>query len=395
MDTIPLLISIASILSLALTALMIWYAYSPLPVAVDVCLIALAGGVLSLAGSIAALVMSRQLWLLLILLMSLGGIIWSVFLRWFIYRKTPVVVNTDGRKLSGTLYFPVGQGFFPTVVFLPGPGQSTRLDWREQAKLLCRHKVAALVYDKRGCGESTGTSCFHSFAALADDTASMISAASSLMMVDPQKIALWAYDEGGWVAPLVVERVSSIAGVVLVSATHRTPADHILNCVHHALKSVGASALVIEGALRFQRRIFAYLRSGGGSTETFKAELEHAAEYPWYDIIQRFSFLADEDAQDWLQSVMDYNPEPRWQWVLCPVLAIAGGQDHILKFYKTQYILRKALKKRGNTQFSACVLNKMRHHPHQWWLPWKVLPPRYAPGYKKCLLRWIRQTLLD
>lgn len=393
MDLIPLFVAVAAFLSLGLVYLMIWYEYSPLAVGIDPRLVAVLAGFLSFILMVGWFVLAPSVWAPLFALLALGGMAWGVVLRWFTYRRIPIRVQNGEAILSGTLYTPLGDGLFPAVVFLPEPGNATRVDFQEMAKLLCRHKIAALVYDKRGCGESTGDGTKHTFDTLADDAAEMIWAATGCMMIDPQRVGLWAYDAGGWIAPLVAERVPGLACMVLVSITHLSPADQALFQMRQALVSAGFSQSAINQALGFQRRIFAYHRSGGEATQTFQAEIDNARWQPWFSVLQYFDHLEKPGAYVWWRSVMDYHPEPRWQWVSCPVLLVSGGQDPKMPVAETHYTLRKALKKRGNLDFKTCVLKKMGHQPLDWWLVDKLLPPRYPPGFRRCALNWLSRHL--
>ena len=60
-------------------------------------------------------------------------------------------------RLAGTLYLPLSGPPAPAVVFVHGAGPAVRGDrYHELARHFARKGVAALIYDKRGCGESTG-----------------------------------------------------------------------------------------------------------------------------------------------------------------------------------------------------------------------------------------------
>jgi hypothetical protein len=392
METISVFVAIAAGLSLLLAVLMIWYEYSPLAVAMDTRIVAVIFGLLSLILNVVWRVLAAGFLPVLLAFFALASLFWGIFLKWFTYHNIPVKVDCgDGVLLSGTLYYPVGKGFFPALVFLPDPQKPNPLDFQEQAKLLCRNKVAALVYDQRGSGASTGESGRHTYHTLAGDAAEMISAVRSIMWIDPRQVGLFAFGEAGWVAPLVVEKVPDLAGLVLVAVTHLSPAEQALHRIRQILAEAGFSQDDIHQALRFQRRILAYHRSGGEDTQTFQAEIDHAAGYPWFSVLEYFANLGDPGAYDWWRSVMDFNPEPRWQWIACPVLAISGRADRLFPVMEAHAVLRRALQKRGNRRFKSCLLPRMGHSLLDWWTPGKILPPRYPSGYRKCLLRWIDQ----
>jgi dienelactone hydrolase len=69
----------------------------------------------------------------------------------------PVVIDTEGARLAGTIYLP--EDAHPPVaaaVLVHGSGRTTREDMRGVRAHLNAMGVAVLAYDKRGVGESTG-----------------------------------------------------------------------------------------------------------------------------------------------------------------------------------------------------------------------------------------------
>ena len=67
------------------------------------------------------------------------------------------VVFHDGEvALAGTILLPAGAGPRPGVVFLHGSGAEGRWASRFLATRFAARGVAALIYDKRGAGASTG-----------------------------------------------------------------------------------------------------------------------------------------------------------------------------------------------------------------------------------------------
>lgn len=71
-------------------------------------------------------------------------------------REDEVTFASGPVTLSGTIVSPAGAGPFPGIVFLHGSGPEGRWASRYLAHEFARHGVAALIYDKRGVGRSTG-----------------------------------------------------------------------------------------------------------------------------------------------------------------------------------------------------------------------------------------------
>lgn len=91
------------------------------------------------------------------------------------YTSEAVTFRNGAVTLSGSLYVPTTPGKHPAIVFLQGSGPEIR--WganRFWSDYFARRGVAALIYDKRGSGESTGDWKTSTFDDLANDAAAAI-----------------------------------------------------------------------------------------------------------------------------------------------------------------------------------------------------------------------------
>src|SRR4029078_58054 len=72
------------------------------------------------------------------------------------FEEHPVEFQNHDVKLAGSLLLPRSEVPFPAVVFVHGAGQQTREPYREAGEYFARQGIAALIYDKRGVGQSGG-----------------------------------------------------------------------------------------------------------------------------------------------------------------------------------------------------------------------------------------------
>jgi predicted nucleic acid-binding Zn ribbon protein len=72
------------------------------------------------------------------------------------FRQREVEFGDGEVSLSGTIVLPASEDPHPGVVIVHGSGPLTRRVPRYMAELFAHRGIAALVYDKRGTGESTG-----------------------------------------------------------------------------------------------------------------------------------------------------------------------------------------------------------------------------------------------
>lgn len=124
--------------------------------------------------------------------------------------------------LRGTIYLPLGHGPFPAVMLHFGSNRWSRpiisinliTVWLDQG-------IAVLAYDKRGVGESGGACCPVSdpsyFPLLASDLTSGIAALQMYPDIDPNRIGLYGFSQGGWVVPEAAARSPSVAFTVIGS----------------------------------------------------------------------------------------------------------------------------------------------------------------------------------
>jgi alpha-beta hydrolase superfamily lysophospholipase len=128
-------------------------------------------------------------------------------------------------KLAGTVVSPRGRGPFPAIVFIHGSGPDSRENYRGQAIWFARHGVAALIYDKRGVGGSSGDWRYVHFSDLADDAMAAVQLLRSRPDIRRDRVGFWGGSNGGWVAPLAASRDSSVAFVITVSGAAWPPAE--------------------------------------------------------------------------------------------------------------------------------------------------------------------------
>jgi pimeloyl-ACP methyl ester carboxylesterase len=131
-------------------------------------------------------------------------------------------VSGDAR-LSYRIDLPAGSPPFPAVVLGHGSGRLTKDDMRWLASGFVRHGYAALSYDKRGVGQSTGeysgvgvTNSERMFALLAGDMVAAVSVLRADPRIDRARIGLAGNSQAGWFVP-VAAIDSNAAFIVLVS----------------------------------------------------------------------------------------------------------------------------------------------------------------------------------
>lgn len=120
----------------------------------------------------------------------------------------------DGVTFYGQLHLPDGKGPHPAMVLVHGSGRSAGTDMFYNADFFAGNGIATLVFDKRGTGQSGGKFTFD-FHVLAEDLLAGVKYLRNRSEIDPDRIGLSGYSQGGWVAPLAASKDPGIRCVIV------------------------------------------------------------------------------------------------------------------------------------------------------------------------------------
>lgn len=369
----------------------VWFEFTPVAAIAETRSVAL---VASLAAIVLALVpvlrrkdSARWLWALAIVV-GLGSAIWATVLLFFTYHQEDVRFRSGEVELAGTLYRPRSEGRHPAVVFLHGSGEQRRKEFAYHAKLFARHGIAALIYDKRGAGESTGKTYDTDYRGYAEDAAAAVRHLGARGDVRSGCVGVYGHSEGGWVASILgSEILNDLAFVIVSSTTPWTPAQQVLYETETQVRQAGFPPADGTRALALQRRVLEYQRSGA-SAKTLPADLSAASSEPWFQSAELPDELYALEEYAWWRGVMDFDSVPHWKRVRTAVLAISGGRDANSDVRVSQETIARALSEGGNRDFTGVIFPQMEHGGVEWWLPFRMPPPRFPRGLSELLVTW-------
>jgi uncharacterized protein len=142
------------------------------------------------------------------------------------YTATDVRIPApEGHVLAGTLTLPAhARGRLPAIVLVSGiskhernHGQPPLVVFRDIADVLGRAGIAALRVDDRGVGASTGDYPSATTLTEAKDVHTEIAWLRARTDIDPRRVAVVGYSEGGLIAPIVASEDPTIAAAVLLA----------------------------------------------------------------------------------------------------------------------------------------------------------------------------------
>ena len=293
------------------------------------------------------------------------------------------ITFTNGAvTLAGSLLLPPSGKSVPAVVFLHGSGAEGRWASRFLATQLARTGTAALIFDKRGVGKSTGDWRKAGIEDLAADGAAAVARLREEPRVDGQRVGIHGHSQGGTLAPLVAARSKHVA-FVIGSAAAGVPTDSteifsVLNSVlpkaRNAADSANARVYVSElVAVAYHGRSWAKLDS----------IVAVSSGEPWF-----FAPPAPENSYWTFSKVFaQYRPLESWASVRVPVLLLYGADDQRVPAKESAARIAGALRKAGNKDVTVRIFPgadhafRLKPGPSGW--------PDTAPGYISSLLDWL------
>lgn len=305
-------------------------------------------------------------------------------------RAAPALRQEDIRfrnvdvELAGTLILPSGSGPHPAVVFVHGSGGEGRWASRYLARRFVRAGFAALIWDKRGVGESSGKWTEAGFEDLAADVAAAIAFMRSRPEVDPVRVGIHGHSQGGTIAPLAAVR--SGADFVIASAASGLPMAEVE--IYSVGNSIGLRTLPRQEAAIARAYVEALVDVAyrGAPRAGLEAAAERARGHAW------FFEPPDPDHSYWQFSrrIADYDPLVWWRQVEVPVLLVYGSADERVPVEPSRAAIVGAIDSAGRTRVEARVFEggdhtfRVRRRGDVW--------PRTVEGYPEAILDWLRQN---
>ena len=315
-------------------------------------------------------------------------------------REREVRFTNGAITLAGTVVLPEGSGPHPGIVIVHGSGPETRDMYLRYAREYAKAGIAALAWDKRGSGASTDANARAPYDTLAADVLAAVDVLRREPGVDSLRIGLFGLSEGEWVAPLAASRMQKPAFLVLASASSLTPAMQVRAEIGRRLEAKGYPDSIVSRAQSLYERVSQFQRDGSGRPE-LNAALDTASAQPWFEdanyLDRRVPEYSRVQALEWFpvwRANMDFDALELIERLDCPVLVLLGGRD--LKNDAAQASARyaEAVGRKPGRAFASRIFPDAEHAMVEWWLPFRLPPPRYPDGYFEYQTAWVKQQLI-
>jgi len=297
-----------------------------------------------------------------------------------------VTFRSGAVTLAGSLIAPQGKGPFRAVLFLQGSGPEGRWANRYLAERFARAGFAALIFDKRGVGQSTGDWHAASFDDLASDAVAGIRFLQSQPGIDGHRIGIYGHSQGGTLAPLVAVKAGDLAFVIASAAGGIDPAEMEEYSVGNSIGIASLPASEQPDARAFVHAIVdvAYRGKARGELDALAAKFKTRS---WY-----FDPPPPDDSYWTLsRNIARFDPPTYWRQVKAPVLLLYGTKDERVPPQRDANAVASALKAGGNTNLT---LRMFEGADHTFALPsagngWA----KHVPDYAGTLTAWTKSAV--
>jgi pimeloyl-ACP methyl ester carboxylesterase len=314
-------------------------------------------------------------------------------------REEQIQFRNGDATLAGTLFLPTSDGTHPAVVLFHGSGPEPRNT--SMGRWFAEQGIAAVTYDKRGVGESTGDFRTVPFTNLVDDGLAAISFLKARADIDSNRIGVWGLSQGGWLGPLAASRSADVSFVVAVSGPGVSPGEQMIFYYGNQLRDQGVPEEQIVEASDLRRRVWHYLSTGEGYEEANHA-LQRAQSRPWFAALREqpdglfntspaSAILHDRAirARMWFKVEMNYDPRIALRKLTVPALFLFGEHDELVPVQRSVDIIRKTLTESGHGNFTIKIIADADHTIRS------ETPDgrrQFAPGYLETISDWVRKV---
>ncbi|WP_086786776.1 alpha/beta hydrolase family protein, partial [Crossiella equi] len=251
-----------------------------------------------------------------------------------------------GLTFPARLHLPGSPGRHPAVVLVSGSGETDEHNLAPEAQAFARAGIVALTYRKRTEGYSKVR---RDYRQLAQDALAGLALLRGRPEVDPGRLGVWGFSEGGWVAPLAASLSPDVRFLITVGANGLTPARQETWAVANRVRHHG-----IRGSMGgFLRTAMRQVTEGGVFPEPF------------------------------------HDPVPALASIRVPVLAVWGGLDVLTPPGESLEVYRDTFARTGHTHHTLKVYPQGQH---------RILGSDdggftkradYQPGYLDYLGHWV------
>jgi pimeloyl-ACP methyl ester carboxylesterase len=286
----------------------------------------------------------------------------------FEFDEENVIFYNDTLKLAGTFLKPRGTGKFPAVVFTHGSAPDTRDVYYGAAMQFVKNGVAALIYDKRGVGESEGGDYNTAgISGLAWDALAGVQLLLKRKDVDTTKIGVFGHSQGGWIAPMAASLSSDVDFVITSAASAVNATEQSVYHRANVMRKDGFNETDVRRAAAIRIRLNAATElcqtDQSAAIEQLKKsgeEIRSVKNERWFASAALPDSLFIGCPEKAVMELLFKDPAEIWEKVKVPAYLVWGDKDIVVPVEKRGIII-DALTRAGNPLVTAVVVPNVDH----------------------------------
>jgi pimeloyl-ACP methyl ester carboxylesterase len=268
-------------------------------------------------------------------------------------REEPVEFTNGDVRLSGTLVLPAAGKRSAAVVLLHGSGPEARNIG--MARWFAEQGVAALTYDKRGVGASTGDFRKVPFMDLHLDGLAGVAFLRQRPDIDASRIGVWGLSQGGWLGPLAASRSRNVAFVIAVSGPGVSPGEQMVFYYANQLRADGVPDEQVQ-AITTLRRLVWQAMFEGTDLAIVRARIDKARAQASAESVKTqlddLSQALQHPGGLWITREMNYDPVVALRQLTVPSLFIFGQDDQVVPIEASIEIILRTLTDTRHSDFT-------------------------------------------
>ncbi|MFZ0061973.1 MAG: alpha/beta hydrolase [Pyrinomonadaceae bacterium] len=264
------------------------------------------------------------------------------------FKEERITFANGDIKLGGTLILPPTPGSHAVVIVTPGDYGTNRDQLRMWAHNLTSRGIAALIFDSRGAGESTGPVNSSSFSDLADDVLAGVQALKTRADINHKEIGLFGFSNSSFSVSLAASRSDDVSFLILQSLVGVPGWKQESFRAETQLRVDKFPENDVKKGADFMRLKYEVARTGNG-WEQLQRTIEQARDERWLGYASPPNSL--ERLRQVYGLIMTYDPAPALEKLRIPIFAVWGGKDTFLPVPETVTVFKRAMAKSGNKDY--------------------------------------------
>lgn len=280
-----------------------------------------------------------------------------------------VTISNQSVQLAATLIMPSSPPPYSVVVVVHGASPNTRTPLRNYAtNVFARNGIAALIYDKRGAGQSSGELGRASLSDLASDVRTVVQYLKGRDDIRHDAIGLVGDSQAGWVIPLASAGNPDVAFLAMISASGVSPSQQEVYSITRKVMDFGLGERLADIGRKGRLLVEDYALMVRDGPAPAPAAFRESA-------FVNLNLLHD--------------PVPVLEQIAQPVLIILGGADAQVPTAHSAAVMAQALNTAGNRGYTIRIYPDAAHGIQVATSGTGSTAREYAPGYRDGLVTWI------